>query len=94
MKLFKKTVKGTGQVFPEGQDVSVYFQHIKEQIKTPLSHLIALNGSNKIAHDLDLKSQLVLMQKSLHPDEVALLKDINKVLQQLKQHPKVSADFW
>ena len=78
----------------EGGMVSVYFQHMKEHVETPLSHLIALNGNNEIAHDLDLKSQLLLMQKSLHPDEVALLKDINKVLQQLKKHPKVSAEFW
>lgn len=86
----------SGRPTPHAEEgmVSVYFQHIKEQVKTPLSHLIALNGNNEIAHDLDLKNQLVLMQKSLHPDEVALLKDINKVLQQLKKHPKVSAEFW
>ncbi|MDG1158218.1 MAG: hypothetical protein P8N19_01920 [Flavobacteriales bacterium] len=85
---------GRAAPLADGQAVSVYFQHIKEQVSSPLSHLIALNGNNEIAHDLDLKSQLVLMQKSLHPEEVRLLKDINSVLKQLKKQPQVSADFW
>lgn len=78
----------------DGKPESVYFQKIKSHCSTEISHLIALNGSAKIDHDYQLKDQRLLAEKALHKDEKALLKDINKVLQKLKENPLVSANFW